>query len=218
MKILHVSCSPRGEDSESYRLSRKIIGFLLDSDPAADLVSRMVGDGSLPHVDENYAISQQATVDVSQEGTASRSAELIEEIRNADVVVIGTPMHNYTVPSALKAWIDHVVRVRWTFDVGQAGKVSLLHDRPVFIAVSSGGKFSGEGARQPDFLTPYLRTILGMVGLHDLTFFTVQGTAFGPEAVAAARLRTDRALKEHFSPLPPSLREPTAAIALRKAM
>ena len=218
MKILHVSCSPRGEDSESYRLSRKIVACLLESHPAADLVSRVVGDGSLPHVDDNYAISQQSTVDVSQEGTASRSAELIDEIRNADVVVIGTPMHNYTVPSALKAWIDHVVRVRWTFDVGHAGKVSLLHDRPVFVAVSSGGKFSGEGARQPDFLTPYLRTILSMVGLHDLTFFTVQGTAFGPEAVAAARLNTDRALQEHFSPMPPSLRDQTAAVASRKAM
>jgi FMN-dependent NADH-azoreductase len=63
--------------------------------------------------------------------------------------VIGTPMHNFTVPSALKAWIDHIVRVRRTFNVTPAGKVAMLRDRPVFIAVSSGGRFpeSERGSR-----------------------------------------------------------------------
>ena len=108
-------------------------------------------------------------------------------------------MHNYTVPSALKLWIDHIARVRRTFNVGPEGKTALLRDRQVFVAVASGGRFSGERARQPDFLTPYLTTILGMIGLHDLTFFSIQGTAFGPEAVAEARSRTDRALQKYFS-------------------
>ena len=104
------------------------------------------------------------------------SEELIRELESADFVVIGTPMHNLTVPSALKAWIDHVVRARRTFNVTPAGKVGTLRDRPVFVAIASGGRFSGERARQPDFLTPYLKAILGMIGLHDLTFFSVQGT------------------------------------------
>ncbi len=108
-------------------------------------------------------------------------------------------MHNFTVPSALKLWIDHVVRVRHTFDVGREGKVGLLRDRPVFVAVSSGGRFSGEGARQPDFITPYLKAILGMVGLHDVTFFCVQGTAFGAQVVAATRANTEQLLQEYFS-------------------
>jgi FMN-dependent NADH-azoreductase len=206
MKILHLSCSPRGEAAESYRLSHKIVGFLLKSDPAAIVVSRMIGDGSVQHVDENYAISQHSTADVSEEGTAATSAQLIRELDSCDVVVIGTPMHNYTVPSALKAWIDHVARVRWTFNVGREGKVGLLRDRPVYVAVASGGRFSGEGPHQPDFLTPYLKTIFGMIGLHDLTFFSVQGSAFGPEAVTATRMKTEQALQQHFSsanrPLP----------------
>jgi FMN-dependent NADH-azoreductase len=83
--------------------------------------------------------------------------------------------------------------------VTPAGKLPLLHDRPIFIAISSGGRFSGEGARQPDFLTPYLKAILGMIGLHNLTFFSVQGTAFGAEAVAAARTRANSDLREHFA-------------------
>jgi FMN-dependent NADH-azoreductase len=108
-------------------------------------------------------------------------------------------VNNFTVPSTLKAWIDHVVRVRWTFNVTPQGKVGTLRDRPVFIAWASGGRFSGEGARQPDFFTPYLKAVLGIIGLHDLTFFCVQGTVFGAEAVAAATARTDEALQDYFS-------------------
>jgi FMN-dependent NADH-azoreductase len=112
-------------------------------------------------------------------------------------------MHNLTVPSVLKAWIDHVVRVRRTFNVSPAGKIGLLRDRPVFVAIASGGRFSGERARQPDFLTPYLQAVLGTVGLHDLTFFSVQGTGSGPEAVAETRIKTDQALQAHFAPAHP---------------
>jgi FMN-dependent NADH-azoreductase len=108
-------------------------------------------------------------------------------------------MHNYTVPATLKLWIDHIARVRRTFNVSPQGKIPLLRDRPVFVAVSSGGRFSGERVRQPDFLTPYLKAILGMIGLHDLTFFSVEGTAFGADAVAEARTRADQAIQEHFS-------------------
>jgi FMN-dependent NADH-azoreductase len=202
MKILHISCSPRGQASESHRLSQKIIGLLLDSNPAATLINRAIGGGDLSHIDENYAVALGASHDapgMSQEGSISRSEELIRELESSDFLVIGTPMHNLTVPSALKAWIDHIARVRRTFNVTREGKKGMLRDRPVFVAVSSGGRFSGEGAHQPDFLTPYLRTILATIGLHDLTFFSVEGTAFGPEAVAEARNKTDQALQAYFS-------------------
>ena len=80
---------------------------------------------------------------------------LVQEIEAADVIVIGTLMHNYTIPSALKAWIDQVLRVGRTMKSTPAGKVGMLQHRPVFIGVASGGVFSGERANQPDFLTPY---------------------------------------------------------------
>jgi FMN-dependent NADH-azoreductase len=205
MRILHVSCSPRGQASESHRLSQNIIGFLLRSTPTAVLVNRVVGNGALPPVDASYAVSQQSLEDVSQEGSAARSEEMIQELESSDVVVISTPVHNYTVPSALKVWIDHIARVRRTFNVTPNGKVGTLRDRPVFVAVSSGGRYSGTRARQPDFLTPYLQAILGMIGLHNLTFFSVEGTAFGADAVAATRARTDEALQEYFSSFRPPL-------------
>lgn len=203
MKILHVSCSPRGQAAESYRLSQKITGFLLESEPTAILINRVIGDGAISHVDENYATAlgatQQSSAAISLEGSISHSEELIQELESSDIVVIGTPMHNFTVPSVLKAWLDHIVRIRRTFNATTEGKVGTLRDRPVFIAVSSGGSYSGERAHQPDFLTPYLKAILGTIGLHDLTFFSVEGTAFGPDALTAARSKTDRALQEYFS-------------------
>jgi FMN-dependent NADH-azoreductase len=200
MKILHVSCSPRGPAAESDRLSRKIIAFLQRGAPHAVVVERFVGGGSLPHIDAPYAAALGAAHDTADQmaGSMLRSEELIRELEGADAVVIATPMHNFTVPSALKAWIDHIVRVRRTFQVGRDGKRGTLRYRPVFVAVSSGGVFSGERARQPDFLTPYLRAILATVGLHDITFFSVQGTGLGADALGEARARTDLALQAHF--------------------
>ncbi|MBC9035098.1 NAD(P)H-dependent oxidoreductase [Sphingomonas sp. JC676] len=198
MNILHVSCSPLGQAAESHRLSQRIVGFLLAREPGATVTNRVIGDGTIPHVDENYAIAQQSTADPSQEGSIALSEELIQEVERADFVVIGTPVHNFTVPSALKAWIDLVVRARRTFDVTKDGKIGRLRDRPVYVAVASGGRYSGERARQPDFLTPYLKAVLGVVGLRDLTFFSVQGTASGPDAVAEAKASADQAVQDHF--------------------
>jgi FMN-dependent NADH-azoreductase len=197
--ILHVSCSPRGDAAESDRLAWKIIEQLRRQEPTAVLVSRVIGGGQIAHIDQDYAISQGSSADVSQDGSMARSEELVRELERSDFVVIGTPMHNLTVPSVLKAWIDHVVRARRTFTITPAGKVGTLRDRPVFVAIASGGRFSGDRARQPDFLTPYLKTVLGMIGLHDLTFFSVQGTGAGPDAVAEARVQADQALQQHFA-------------------
>src|SRR5262249_31349060 len=160
---------PRGKAAESYRLSQKLIAALRERNPHAEVIERPIGNGSLPHVDEDYAISQASTADVSTEGSMARSEELVRELESADCLVISTPMHNLSVPSVLKAWIDHVVRARRTFSIGPGGKVGLLKDRPVYIAIASGGRFSGEQARQPDFLTPYLKTVLAMIGLKDVT-------------------------------------------------
>jgi FMN-dependent NADH-azoreductase len=151
MTILHVSCSPRGPASESYRISQKIIEFLLKREPTAKLVNRVIGDGAISHIDESYATALGATrqsfAEIFPKGSMSRSEELIQELESADFVVVGTPMHNFTVPSALKAWIDDIVRVRRTFDSTKEGYVGRLRDRPIVVAVSSGGADTQESAR-----------------------------------------------------------------------
>ena len=87
-------------------------------------------------------------------------------------------MNNLAVPSVFKAWIDQILRAGRTFKSTPAGKLGLLRDRPVFISIASGGVFTGERANQPDFLTPYLSSVLGSIGLKTLQFLSVQATAF----------------------------------------
>ena len=97
---------------------------------------------------------------------------------------------------------------RRTFTIGRQGKTALLRDRPVFVAVASGGRYSSGSARQPDFLSPYLIAVLGMIGLRDITVFSVEGTALSPESVADIRAKTERELEAHFSsPASPSPNE-----------
>jgi FMN-dependent NADH-azoreductase len=197
-RILHLVCSPRGLDSESARLSQSIVEAALGDHPAAQVTIRVLADEPLAHVDADFALSQHGLEDLSQDGTAAVSALLIRELKDADVVVIGTSVHNFTIPSALKAWIDHVVRARWTFDVTPHGKIGKLHDRPVFVAFSSGGLLTSERTRQPDFLRPYLKAVLAVIGLHDLTFFSVEGAALGPEYLQEARRTAAAAVQAHF--------------------
>jgi FMN-dependent NADH-azoreductase len=157
-------------------------------------------------VDAVYAVElgtpQPPEAAAIQTGTLRTSDALIRDLEAADCVVIGTPMHNYTVPSGLKAWIDHVVRVRRTFQPTPQGKVGTLHDRPIYVATSSGGLYSGENANQPDFLTPYLKVALRTIGLTDLTFFSVEGTAYGEPAVEQARAKTETEIAMHFARQP----------------
>jgi FMN-dependent NADH-azoreductase len=198
MKILHITASARAADSASYQLSRRVVERLLARHPAAQVLARDLSAAPLPHVDGQYssALSRAPGGDPHALGRSSLawSDLLIDELRLADCIVIGTPMHNFTVPSVLKAWIDHVVRIGVTFNATPEGKVGTLADRPVYIAVSSGGYRNGERARQPDFLEPYLRAILGTIGLKNLRFLSLQPTAAGSEAATAAYAAVEREL------------------------
>jgi FMN-dependent NADH-azoreductase len=189
MHILHIDSSPRLE-SHSRGLSAAIVERLLEVAPKASIHRRDLGTEPLPHTPPEYAValSTPATLAAPPLGSLDVSERLIRELEAADAIVIGTPMHNYTLPSVLKAWIDQVLRVGRTMQSTPAGKVGLLRDRPVFIGVASGGVFSGERANQPDFLTPYLSLALNSIGLKTLQFLALQGTAFlDREHAAAAR-------------------------------
>jgi FMN-dependent NADH-azoreductase len=190
MKILRISCSPFGPDARSHQLSEKIVQSLFEySTSTATLTERMIGLAPVPHIDASRAKASEDR----------HSETLIQELEDADAVVIATPMHNFGVPSVLKAWIDHVVRAGRTFDITAAGKQGRLEDRPVLIAVSSGGRYSGDRAYQPDFLTPYLEAVLGAIGLKSITFFSIQGTGLGPDVITEAAIKAERAIQDYFS-------------------
>ena len=181
MNILHIDCSPRRE-SHSRTLSAAIVARLFALFPGAGVTRRDLGREPIPHAESDYASalsSPAALATTPSDGAVRLSEQLIREVEVADVLVIGTPMNNFTVPSVFKAWIDQILRMGRTIGVSPAGeKVGLLQDRPVYIGIASGGVFTGDGAKQPDFLTPYLTAAFGCVGLSSLQFFPLQATVF----------------------------------------
>src|SRR4051812_45027484 len=179
VNILHIDCSPRPE-SHSRQLSAAIVKMLLGVAPGASVSRRDFAAAPLPHAGRDYAttLSSPATLAAPLKSALDLSEALIQEVEAADVIVIGTPMHNLTVPSVLKAWIDQILRAGRTFKSTPAGKAGMIRDRPVLVGIASGGVFTGDRANQPDFLTPYLSAVLGSMGLKTLQFLPVQATAF----------------------------------------
>ena len=183
MKLLFVNASPHGAASHGYRLALEMIDALRKN-ARVDIVERDLAARPLPPLSQDYACAI-----TSREPDASHfglSETLIHEIESTDALIINTPMHNFTVPAALKLWIDYVLRIHRTFAATPEGKIGLMRDRPAFVIVGSGGFHSGEHARQPDFLTPYLRYALGSIGIERVHFLLLQGLVRGDEAVAQA--------------------------------
>lgn len=178
MNILVINCSPQQTKSSSYTVVTTLIEQLSHG---RDAQINQVDATKLAHIDSVYAQVLGSSGDLPAEntGTLTVSDSLIASLMAADAVVIASPMHNFTIPSSLKCWIDHVVRVGKTFEITETGKHPLLMDKPVYVVVSSGGIFSKEGAYQPDLFTPYMKTILASIGLTQVKFFTVEGTARG---------------------------------------
>ena len=122
----------------------------------------------------------------------------IAELEQAGALIISTPMNNFTVPAVLKAWIDQVLRLERTFSSTPAGKVGLLADRPTYVVVATGGFVTGEHARQPDFLTPYLQAVLATLGIRTVQFLYLEriprGTAWSAGEDAQVQSWLDRHL------------------------
>jgi FMN-dependent NADH-azoreductase len=108
--------------------------------------------------------------------TIRLSDELTTQLLNADIIVIGAPLINFTIPSSLKAWIDHVTRRGVTFGYDANGyPVGMVTGKKVYIAMSSGGIYSEGPGQANDFVAPYLRAFLGFLGMTDLSVFRAEG-------------------------------------------
>jgi FMN-dependent NADH-azoreductase len=201
--ILHLRCSPRGAAAFSSRMAEEVVARLLQQHPGAEIVFRDLAADPPPLVDAGFSAAILGPPGEVPPALASSEA-LIRELEVADVLVIATPMHNYSVPAVLKAWVDQIVRIHRTFASTPGGKVGKLRDRPVWLVVASGGWFSGPGpsgaAAQPDFLTPYVRAVLSTIGIVDLHVLTLEGVTRGRDianaAFARAREALDRALPQ----------------------
>jgi len=179
--ILQILVSPRS-NSFSRSFAREIVARLVAHHPDATIIDRDLAADPPPHPD--LALYDAILAPLANDHPDFALSECyIAELEAADWVVIGTPVNNYTVPSTLKAWVDHIVRIRRTFSSTPQGKVGLLDDRPVLIASAHGGYCGDSPPLQPDFLTPYLCAVFNTIGIFGLDNVRLEGMSRGPEAV-----------------------------------
>jgi FMN-dependent NADH-azoreductase len=172
MKVLHIDSSVLGEASASRVLSREIVSRLKDQNPGAQVKYRDLAADSLPHLTG----ASLAKVDQAE---AARDAEVLSDFLAADVIVIGAPMYNFSIPSQLKGWIDRVVVAGKTFRYTESGPEGLAKGKRALIAVSRGSVYAA--GSPAEFAESYLKHVLGFMGVTDVQFFRAEGLGLSPE-------------------------------------
>lgn len=174
LKILEINAGARYEGSISRGLVADLINALEDRFGSADIKRRDLAKG-LPFIDEEWVTANFTPEEERNEHhrqTLAQSDQLVTELQDADILVVGAPIYNFSVPSVLKAWIDMIARAQLTFRYTETGPEGLLTDKKVYVVVPSGGVPVGS---EYDFATPYLRHALGFVGITDVEFIAAQG-------------------------------------------
>ncbi|HEY5641436.1 MAG TPA: NAD(P)H-dependent oxidoreductase [Woeseiaceae bacterium] len=174
MKILHIDASARHEGSISRSLTADLVAALEDRHPGATIIRRDLANG-IPLINADWVAANFTPADErtpTQRITLARSDALVAELTEADIVVIGAPIYNFSIPTALKAWIDMIVRARLTFRYTENGVEGLLPNKKAYIVVPSGGVPVGSPV---DFATPYLRHALAFVGIDDVEIVAATG-------------------------------------------
>jgi FMN-dependent NADH-azoreductase len=185
--LLVINSSAVREGSVSRTLVEEAVARLLESNPFAEVVRRDLGASPIPHLTPETLNGVRGIPTTAAELHAREvSDELIAELRAADTIVIGAPMYNFGVPTSLRAWFDYVLRAGETFSYSEAGPRGLLGGKRVIVIESRGGLYSEGPASAIDFQEPYLRHLLGFVGITEVTFVHAEKIGFGPEARAAA--------------------------------
>ena len=178
--ILRIDASARREGS----VSRDLAGRIIEKFEGATVVHRDLAPG-LPLIDEDWIGANFTPADDRSEAQKDKlalSASLVAEVEAADILVIGLPIYNFSVPAALKAWIDQVARAGRTFRYTENGPKGLLEGKRAIVAVASGGTEVGS---EIDFATGYLRHVLGFIGITDVSFVTADRLMVDADATMA---------------------------------
>lgn len=195
--ILVLNSSVLGAASASKSLVKDAVRHLSRANPRARIIDRDLGTTPIPHLTTANVAGVRGEPATDEERAArALSDELIAELRAADTVVIGAPMYNFSIPTGLRAWFDYVLRAGETFSYSEAGPKGLLAGKRVIVIESRGGLYSEGPAKAVDFQEPYLRTLLGFIGLTDVTFIHAEKLGYGPEAREAALGSAKQALAE----------------------
>ncbi len=174
MKLLHIDSSVLGPHSVSRQVSAAIVDRLRKATPGLEIVYRDLSSTPLAHLSGwHLAAAQGAVPEAALKQDLAAGQAVLDEFLAADIVVLGAPMYNFTIPSQLKAWIDRIVVAGKTFKYGAQGAEGLAGNKRVIVAISRGG-FYGAGET-------YLRWVFGFIGVTNLEFISADGVQVGPE-------------------------------------
>lgn len=184
--ILEVNASARHKGSVSRQLVSELVDSFGNGGPSR-VIRRDVASG-IAVVTDDWVVSSQTAKEArtqQQMSALETSDELIKEIRQADILVIGLPIYNFGIPASLKAWIDQICRAGETFSYTKDGPVGLLKNKKAYLVITSGGIASGS---ELDFATDYLKHVLGFIGIDDLEIIAADRLMFqGDEKLDTAR-------------------------------
>jgi FMN-dependent NADH-azoreductase len=194
--ILLIQSSSNLASSVSRDLADSYVKDYKAAHPDATVTERDLVTAPIPHLGVDLLggmFGKPEALTEEQAKALALSNALVDEIEAASLIVIGVPMYNFSIPSALKAWIDHVIRAGRTFRYTATGPEGLVHGKKAVLFLASGGVYSDGPYKPYDFQETYLRAILGFIGLTDVTVVRAEGLAMGPDAatkaVADARAR-----------------------------
>ncbi|MBK6744866.1 MAG: NAD(P)H-dependent oxidoreductase [Hydrogenophilales bacterium] len=196
MNILQINASARREGAHSSRVADSIVARLRSLNPAATLTRRDLAVTPHPVLDEAalgalFTPAEQRTPE--QRARVALDDALIAEFLAADTLVLGVPMYNFGIPAQLKHWIDAIARNGVTFRYTQQGPEGLVAGKTVYVALARGGRYRGTDA---DSQVPYLRTVLGFLGINDVHFIYAEGLNMGAEAAQAGFAQAEADLAE----------------------
>lgn len=187
-KLLFIKSSILGRDSKSSLVAQEFVETWKQKHSDAQVVTRDLGASPISHLafDHLGAVMTPAEKRSSEQADSVAAADaLIGELEEADTIVIASPMYNFSISTNLRAWIDHVVRAGRTFRYTEEGRPEgLLKNKKVVVVTGRGGVYSEGPLSAFDFQEPYLRTILGFIGLTNITFIHVEGLRISPDAAA----------------------------------
>lgn len=181
---LVITSSALGEASVSSQLVAETVARMQSHVAGMRIVARDLGRYPIPHLDANSATALRGGDPANYHQLAAHtcSNELIAELKDADTLIIGAPMYNFGIPSTLKAWLDHVLRAGVTFRYSDSGPEGLIKDKRAIVMQSRGGMYSEGPAQAMDSQEPHLRSLLGFMGITDVTFLRAEKLAFRPDA------------------------------------
>jgi FMN-dependent NADH-azoreductase len=179
--LLKIDSSPMGDHSISRKLTAQFAASWRKAHPGGEVISRDLTKTELRPVNGIWVGAAYTPEDArsqEQREALAVSDALIAELQRADEYVFGVPMHNFSIPSTLKLWIDQVVRVGKTFSYGTGTPKGLLNGKKATLLIASGGVYEqGTAMASLNFVTPYLRAICGLIGVTDVTIIAAEGTA-----------------------------------------